>query len=251
MDFTRSKLDGCGLEGAAAVMDCSEFPCIFQVPPDDRAAVAECMGKDVEDLEDGRVAIFGYRPLPETWDRVEQREDFRFAGLDRAVNGPSVVMDTVDLLSCEEITQQATDPTDCATVAERLGCQEPDPELLIPEYLVDAYVDEVHTHLEDLAESCESFGSGAWFLDCDSLPCVLGIDRLDMGGRELDEYLCGDISSRDRRNISTDMVLIPVLKLGPDEMRAANLGRWERDRRIRLLSAFSYLVAPPVPGKSK
>ena len=142
---------------------------------------------------------------------------------------------SLDIL--DELTSCGPDgihgPQTCQDLISYLRC---DPELEMSESSRQHHREDVQRALADLESRCPSFSEIPWFLDCERMPCVLGIPResLPDDGSSAHESLCFDgITSVRTYTQYNSATLIPMTAL-PEDRSNVDLGaRWEIMMPIR------------------
>lgn len=267
--------DCVGVEPADVVLDCTAWPCIPFVPPGPAAALAACTGVEHEGFPEPppHPVFTRWTPLApvlrgrqyqeaETLEKVEatwnQRLNRVAPWLDRIPgtrSGLTRLDRVVDAPACSDVERLLADLPPCAEVA---SCM-PD-ALTLSGDEVTAYLDGVDAALDALAEECEGFAQASWFLDCEQLPCVLGIRSAEMEGGKgspRDHLLC-DASFNDGVRARKTYVsvgtgaerisLVPLLDLGGDTPVEILEERWRRDKEDIAMHAFE-LVSDPLGAR--
>jgi hypothetical protein len=238
----------CGIPSESLHIDCTEYPCLaFARTSTEAQSAADCLGVSNPTQVDTLIGGFADVDAPPPngagsyiLSRISWRATRVAAGISRhsAEPGWSDCEHTVDDPPCEEALEQ-------------MGC-EPNPDLILTPAEVDEVLREVERTLDALSARCAVFAETSWFLDCEQLPCILGLPR---GANDLNSTLCGDVIMHgvqfDTVGWEPDqMSLLPLLRVGSPRQQEVMEGRWSQDRRVRIGTLTSYAAAPLQPSET-
>lgn len=125
------------------------------------------------------------------------------------------------------------EPTDCATLVDALPCH---PDLAVTRAQRDEHVATVEAALAALEASCATFRESDWFLDCDRVPCVVGVPLEGLPESRAPAFtaLCDSpLIGGEVLTQQGSATLVPLYAMPDDPSGAVLEGRWRLQRSLR------------------